>query len=189
MAVQLETDPQTTCAFAELYPSWQPTSTSATLPPQADAIQLHHPSCSGEATVCCWRLSLCPRKLPHAFNTITQQETVESYITVIIMQLPASEECLKAYRAAQLQDPLCSKVTEFWDGQTSNGYSPSWNSIWRHVDVSLYKDLFLHWNRIVTPKKQQMETLAKLHQGHQGIQRCCLQPATSVWWPGMWRNL
>lgn len=38
---------------------------------------------------------------------------METYITVIIMQLPASEECLKAYRAAQLQDPLCSKVTEF----------------------------------------------------------------------------
>ena len=29
------------------------------------------------------------------------------------------------------------------------------------------------------------ETLAKIHHGHQGIQRCQARVMTSVWWPGV----
>ena len=31
----------------------------------------------------------------------------------------------------------------------------------------------------------QIEILNKIHAGHQGIQRCRLKVATSVWWPGV----
>ena len=58
-------------------------------------------------------LSRCPMRLPHTLDIITQQETVESHITAIVMQLPASEELLKVYRSVQMQDPLCSKVINF----------------------------------------------------------------------------
>ena len=33
------------------------------------------------------------------------------------------------------------------------------------------------------------ETLQKIHQGHQGIQRCCLRIKTSVWWPGVSKDI
>ena len=133
-------------------------------------------------------LSQCPMRLPHNLDFITQQETAESHITAIVMQLPASEERLKVYRSAQIQDPLCSKVINF----TKSGWS---NKQWVHPDLkpfwetrgllTVFNGLLLHGNRIVTPTKLQMETLSKLHHGHQGIQRCRLQASTSVWWLGI----
>ena len=35
----------------------------------------------------------------------------------------------------------------------------------------------------------QAETLQKLHQGYQGIQRCRLRANSSVWWPGMSKHI
>jgi hypothetical protein len=37
----------------------------------------------------------------------------------------------------------------------------------------------------VVPLKLQQETLQKIHTGHQGIQHCQLRASTSVWWPGL----
>ena len=48
----------------------------------------------------------------------------------------------------------------------------------RH-DLTIGERLLLYQSRIVVP-----ETLCKIHQGHQGIQRCRLQ-VTSEWWPGV----
>ena len=133
-------------------------------------------------------LSQCPMRLPHTLDIITQQETVESHITAIVMQLPASEERLKVYRSAQMQDPLCSKVINF----TKSGWpskqqvQPKLKPFWEACGLlTVFNGLLLHVNRIVTPKKLQMETLSKLHHGHQGIQRCRLRASTSVWWPGI----
>ena len=43
----------------------------------------------------------------------------------------------------------------------------------------------MYGNRIVILKALQGETLAKVHIGHQGIERCRMRVATSVWWPGV----
>jgi hypothetical protein len=51
--------------------------------------------------------------------------------------------------------------------------------------LTLQNDLLLHGNRIVVPASLQKETLQKIHQGHQGIQRCRQRANTSVWWPGL----
>ena len=54
----------------------------------------------------------------------------------------------------------------------------------RH-DLTIGDGLLLYQSRIVVPESLQHETLRKIHQGHQGIQRCCLRVATSMWWPGV----
>ena len=45
--------------------------------------------------------------------------------------------------------------------------------------------LLLFGKRIVVPQALQAETLAKLHQGHQGIERGRLRATEAVWWPGI----
>ena len=48
--------------------------------------------------------------------------------------------------------------------------------------LSLYEDLLLYGSQIVVPAKLQQTTLYKMHQG---IQRCRLRIALSVWCPGV----
>ena len=43
--------------------------------------------------------------------------------------------------------------------------------------------------RIVVPVSLQKETLDKIHQGHQGIERCRLLAQNSVWWPSLYRDI
>ena len=43
--------------------------------------------------------------------------------------------------------------------------------------LALNDDLLLYGNRITVPKIMQAESLQKIHQVHQGIQRCCLRVA------------
>ena len=52
-------------------------------------------------------------------------------------------------------------------------------------ELTLHGDLLLYGTRIIVPASMQRETLEKIHQGHQGIQRCRLRARTSVWWPGV----
>ena len=46
-------------------------------------------------------------------------------------------------------------------------------------------DLLLYGSRIIVPCTMQTSALDKLHQGHQGIQRCRLRAQQSVWWLGI----
>ena len=49
--------------------------------------------------------------------------------------------------------------------------------------------LLMHGQRIVVPKALQAETLQKLHKGHQGVVRCSRRAKTSVWCPGLSKQL
>ena len=59
---------------------------------------------------------------------------------------------------------------------------PYWEACSR---PNLKGNLLLYGCRIVIPMAKQKEILGKLHQGHQGIQRCRLRAKSSVWWPGL----
>ena len=50
--------------------------------------------------------------IPSLCLDVRCQETVESHITAIVMQLPATEEHVKVYCSTPMQDPLYSRVIE-----------------------------------------------------------------------------
>ena len=54
---------------------------------------------------------------------------------------------------------------------------------------TLHDELLLYGGRIVVPKQLQAETLQKIHTGHQGIVRCRLRATSSVWWPGISKDI
>ena len=50
--------------------------------------------------------------------------------------------------------------------------------------LTLCDDLLFYNSRIVVPSSLRRETMLKIHEGHQGMERCRSRLRTSVWWPG-----
>ena len=120
---------------------------------------------------------------------LIQQEEVEHFIQTVPTHLPASKEHLEVYCQAQLTDPTCTAVRNYciigWPSkqQLTDNLLPYWKV---RGELSLNDNLLLYGSQIAVPTNLQNETLHKIHQGHQGIQRCRLRIASSsVWWPGV----
>ena len=121
------------------------------------------------------------------------------------LPLPAAPISRRKRRQSSLQVPLfppCQQAKIVW---TSTGQlnkrtapvassSPSANrdgltdpisrEIFYRVD-----NLLLYSSRIVVPKSLQAATLQKIHNRHQGIQRCHQHTTSSVWWPGVSKHI
>ena len=111
------------------------------------------------------------------------------FIGSVSENLPVSKSGLETYRKAQSSDKVCSSVKEF----CTSGWHlveaellPYWKV---RNSLSLHNGLLLYHSRIVVPDSLQDETLEKIHEGHQGIKRCRAIFNSSVWWPGVSRNI
>ena len=116
---------------------------------------------------------------------------VEAFVNAVVQSLPASKDRLEVYRTAQAEDPECSKIIEYCNTEWPTKHKiqgvlkPFWQ-IRAHLTVS--NNLLLYDSRIVIPRPLRRETMKKIHEGHQGIVRCKLRAATTVWWPGSSRD-
>ena len=63
---------------------------------------------------------------------------------------------------------------------------PYWEA---RCSLTLCDDLLLFNDRIVVPLALQKETIDKIHDGHQGIDRCHMRAKSAVWWPGLSKQL
>ncbi len=120
-------------------------------------------------------------------------DEMEEFIrATVIGALPASPARLQVYRQAQVQDHTCQQIREFtlkgWPSKEQIGQhlSPYWKV---RGSFSVCEGMLLFNSRIVVPRSLQRETLEKIHQGHQGIERCLLRIKHSVWWPGITSQL
>lgn len=139
-----------------------------------------------------------PGKLLYAANALsrapmpeTEKELleVESFVeSTTQFTLPVSKQRLDVYKQAQLDDPVCAQIKEYCTKQwpAKKFISAEIAPFWKERDsLTVCNDLLMYGSRIVVPKALQEETLAKIHTGHQGIERCRMRVATSVWWPGV----
>ena len=94
---------------------------------------------------------------------------------------------IEQLRAAQEQDKTLSQVIHYCqEGWPEKKLKGPIKKFWMaRNDLSLRDNLLLHGSRIVIPMKLRHEILHKLHNGHQGIVKCCLRARQSVWWPGI----
>ena len=54
-----------------------------------------------------------------------------------------------------------------------------------HAELVSFEGLILFRDRIVIPKSLRTELLARVHEGHQGRERCKRLARTSIYWPGL----
>ena len=116
------------------------------------------------------------------------EELTETAVRACVSNLPASQDRLKNFLDAQKSDKVCTLVAEYcrkgWPKKhnVTELVRPYWEV---RGELTLCNDLLLYNTRIVVPTSMQLEMLSKLHQGHQGIERCRQRAQISVWWPGI----
>ena len=87
-----------------------------------------------------------------------------------------------------MEDAECSKVREYCQTNWPAKYSieSSLKPYWKvRGSLTLCNDLLLYNSRIVVPPSLRRETMLKIHEGHQGVERCRERVRSSVWWPGV----
>ena len=123
-----------------------------------------------------------------AEKTALVDTETEMFVQAVISHLPVSTSRLDNFCKAQNDDSTCCQLTKFckegWPSRHDlSGELCRYFTVKDHLSIA--DNLLLYGNRIIIPYSMRDEILRKVHAGHQGIQRCRLRLATSVWWPGV----
>ena len=124
-------------------------------------------------------------------NSTSSQE-IEQFVQAVTAALPASHDRLDSYCKAQAEDSIYSRLIEYctsgWPDR--NKLPRELKDFWRfRGELTLSGTLLLYQSRIVIPASMRQVTLEKIHHGHQGILRSRMRASTSVWWPGLSKEM
>ena len=107
--------------------------------------------------------------------------------------LNASEErCISLVQETERDELLVALKSQINKGWPDNRcYCPVFlREFWSNRDeLSILDGLVLKGTRIIVPKSCQDELLAKLHEGHFGVERTRLCTRDSVYWPHINRDI
>jgi len=137
-------------------------------------------------------LSRAPLKGASDASGCSLSDEIERFVQAVTASLPANQDRLDSYRKAQAEDNICSKLIEYCTSSwpVRNKLSRDLKDFWRfRGELTLSGTLLLYQSRIVVPASMRQVTLEKIHHGHQGIQRCRMRVSSSVWWPGVSREM
>ena len=122
-------------------------------------------------------------------DALQLQEEVEAYINLVtIPSIPATPQRLQELRQEQMKDPTCSRVREYcktqWPGRDSvpSAVKPYWKV---RGQLTLCEDILLYRSRVVVPPTLRRDIMLRIHEGHQGAERCRMRVQQSVWWPAV----
>ena len=84
-----------------------------------------------------------------------------------------------------LEETYCS---EGWPDKHSvkDAMRPYWST---RGELTVVQNILLKGTRIVIPSSMRLEILDKVHEGHQGIAKCRERAKSSMWWPGLSREI
>ena len=116
-------------------------------------------------------------------------QDAELFVESVILYLPASKDRLDVFRKAQSEDSTCAKLMTFCRQGWPNNREIAGDLLQYKMNLPVVDNLLLYADRIVVPHSMRAEVLQKVHQGHQGIQRCHLRISSAVWWPRNFRDI
>ena len=126
-----------------------------------------------------------------AQSTIDDDEMI-AHVGSAISSLPVSDAGLQQIMEAQDEDPVCSQIKvycyEGWPDKYSlkDALKPYWSS---RGQLSVVQNILLKASRIVIPSSMRLDTLDKIHEGHQRITKCRERAKSSVWYLGLSREI
>ena len=118
------------------------------------------------------------------------EEVVSAHVDAVESNWPLAPTRLDQLRAATVHDPKLQKVMGYvlngWPTVVSDELTEYQQA---KGELSLINGLLVHDTRIVIPERERPFILKKLHETHQGLQKCRSNAQSAVWWPGLGRDL
>ena len=121
--------------------------------------------------------------MPHDGTPNTKEE-VQGYVDAIVEAklATATNEDEKLQMAMKC-------VRHSWPDYLKNVQPQILDLFAVRAELSVVGGLLVRGQQIVIPEAMRVEILGKLHEGHLGVTKCKARAATSVWWPGMYRDI
>ena len=116
--------------------------------------------------------------------TRSYKEKLNIWIEVAVKNLPGTEQRLKEYASAQMSDPICSQILQYFQEGCPNKHNI------QHISspIGKSKKTFTVSKKspIVCEKNcNTKSTIKRYFSRHQGIQRSQLRARHLVWWTGI----
>ena len=132
-------------------------------------------------------LSRAPLTSVTADDAFLQQE-INIYANFVMSSLPASDQMLDYIRRHQEEDEVCRQlrtyVEEVWPEK--HRICGAVQQFWPYrADLTIVDGLLMFDSRIFIPSGLRLQMLDRIHEGHQGIQKCRARAQESIWWPGI----
>ena len=153
-------------------PLW-PTSISAEISDEVDAIQLPNNACSREKHRDCWHSITCTT-VRDIWSWKQFLEDTNVYINSIITSMPASPGRMQELKVHQEHDELCQAIIHYCKNEWPDKHllPTPLKMYWQSCgNFTIVGGLLLMDSRIFIPSALRLDILSKLHDGHQGITR------------------
>ena len=114
-----------------------------------------------------------------------QSYETESYVKLIIDQLPATDQRLQEIGSAQKCDSVCKELILL----TQQGWPREKCKVKEIArlrgQLVVNLGLLMKGNALFIPTALRQDMLSKIHGAHQGIVKCKERARDAVWWPGI----
>ena len=143
------------------------------------------------------------QQVPDAFSraplVVTEDETlinaVEEHSIFCLKSINISDNLMQKVRNAQREDQVLKVLKDFLKANTGGrpdkrSFPPELRAYFPVFDeLSIVEDTLLKGQKLIIADAMIPEMLNRIHEGHQGINRCLRLARESIWWLGMTRAI
>lgn len=126
-------------------------------------------------------------RAPEMCQVSSTEEEIENHVNMIVESLPVSDVKAKQISEELDKDKELQTVIENIHSGWPKGSCPKYYHI--RSELSVANGLLLRDNRIVIPHSLRPEILRRLHEGHLGIEKCKRRARSTVYWPGINKDI
>ncbi|KAK3091772.1 hypothetical protein FSP39_022529 [Pinctada imbricata] len=116
-------------------------------------------------------------------------DEVAAYVHSVESTRPISDQKLDQIRMETAKDPTLQEVMSYtrfgWPNHSRSMKDECKEYYSSRSKLSISEGLVIYRHRITIPEVLRSEIIEKIHEGHQGINKCRERANTCVWWPGI----
>ena len=121
------------------------------------------------------------------------QPEVKCNVNAVILSLPASDHRLEEIRNELKRDDTLKKVMQYtqygWPNDKRTLYGPIVKFWGERGNLSVHDGLLLRGRQLLIPPCLRSDDLRHLYDGHLGISKTRENAASTLWWPGILRDI